>query len=350
MWFFMAINLIDFDESFNKSRAKGLAIAVLHNPVTPDSPEDMKDVLVQAEWVGELVTALGCQAKNVILDPADSDLARKLVNAGDVVFNLVDSSSAEPAAAYWAVSFLERLEKPFTGSGLEAMVLTTDKIHAKVVLRQAGLTTADWVSARDARAFKSGVSYLVKPIREDASIGISQNSVTKPESLEELLSVLAQKEIESGNACFAEVFLPGRELDVPLLETESGVVALTPVELFFKGFSEAGLCEIYSYEAKWGGNLMEYDGVQMHLSQDQELNQQLQSMACKAWDLFGLRGYGKVDFRLDAQGIPHILEINCNPSLYLFWPHHQAGLLSMADVIDTIIHAAGSRQLYENQI
>ncbi|NCB00155.1 MAG: hypothetical protein EOM70_12380, partial [Clostridia bacterium] len=321
MWFFMAINRIDFDKPIDKSRAKRLAIAILHNPVTPDSPEDMKDILVQVKWVGELVSELGHQAKNVILDPADSDLVRKLVNAVDVVFNLVDSSSVEPAAAYWAVSFLERLKKPFTGTGIEAMVLTTDKIHAKVVLRQAGLATADWVSACDRRAFRPGITYLVKPIREDASIGISQDSIVKPESLEELLSVLARKEIESGDAYFAEAYLPGREYDVPLLETASGVVALTPVELQFKGFGEAGLTEIYSYHAKWGGNLVEYDGVQMHLSQDQELNQQLQSMACKAWDLFGLRGYGKMDFRLDAQGIPHILEINSNPSLYLFWPH-----------------------------
>lgn len=322
--------------------------AVLHNIVTEDSPEDMKDILVQAEWIVQLLRELGYQVKIIILDPADPDLLHKLTDSVDVVFNLVDSNRAEPAVAYWAVTCLERLNIPFTGSPIEPMVLTTDKIHAKSRLRQAGLATADWVSSMDTSAFRPQIPYLVKPIREDASIGVSQASVIRPESLQDLLTALAQNEAELGTACFAEHYLPGREFDVPLLATEAGVVALTPVELVFHGFSTAGLYPVYSYDAKWGGNPLEYDGVQLQLSLDPVLNEQLQSMARQAWDLFYLRGYGKVDFRLDAQGCPHILEINCNPSLYLFWPHHQAGLLPMQEVIRRIVCAAETWRSCEN--
>ena len=325
-----------------------LSAAVLHNIVTEDSPEDMKDILVQAEWIVQLLRELGYQVKIIILDPADPDLLHKLTDSVDVVFNLVDSNRAEPAVAYWAVTCLERLNIPFTGSPIEPMVLTTDKIHAKSRLRQAGLATADWVSSMDTSAFRPQIPYLVKPIREDASIGVSQASVIRPESLQDLLTALAQNEAELGTACFAEHYLPGREFDVPLLATEAGVVALTPVELVFHGFSTAGLYPVYSYDAKWGGNPLEYDGVQLQLSLDPVLNEQLQSMARQAWDLFYLRGYGKVDFRLDAQGCPHILEINCNPSLYLFWPHHQAGLLPMQEVIRRIVCAAETWRSCEN--
>lgn len=321
---------------------------VLHNIIAENSPEDMKDVLIQAEWIGQLLCNLGYQVKNIILDPADPNLVHKLTDSVDVVFNLVDSNRAEPAIAYWAVTCLERLNIPFTGSPIEPMVLTTDKIHAKSRLRQAGLATADWVSSMDTSAFRPQIPYLVKPIREDASIGVSQASVIRPESLQDLLTALAQNEAELGTACFAEHYLPGREFDVPLLATEAGVVALTPVELVFHGFSTAGLYPVYSYDAKWGGNPLEYDGVQLQLSLDPVLNEQLQSMARQAWDLFYLRGYGKVDFRLDAQGCPHILEINCNPSLYLFWPHHQAGLLPMQEVIRRIVCAAETWRSCEN--
>ena len=318
---------------------KGLKAGVLHNPVASDFPEDMKDILVQAQWVGELLTGLGIETKNILLDPANSDLISELAET-QLVFNLVDSNRFEPAAAYWAAALLERLQLPYTGSPIEPMVLTTDKIQTKLTLRHAGLVTPDWIRKGDTGQFRQLTTYLLKPVCEDASIGVSQSSVIQPDSLADLLTALARYENLLGCPCFAEEYIAGRDLDVPLLAAESEGQALTPIELVFNGFSEAGLHEIYTYEAKWGGNPVEYDGVEIRLSQDAGLNTQLQAIARQIWDLFALKGYAKVDFRIDAKGNPHILEINCNPSLYAFWPHHQAGLLDMGSVLYRIVQAA----------
>jgi D-alanine-D-alanine ligase-like ATP-grasp enzyme len=95
-----------------------------------------------------VLTGLGIETKNILLDPANSDLISELAET-QLVFNLVDSNRFEPAAAYWAAALLERLQLPYKGSRLNPWVLTTDKIQTKLTLRHAGLVTPDWIRKGD---------------------------------------------------------------------------------------------------------------------------------------------------------------------------------------------------------
>jgi D-alanine-D-alanine ligase len=88
-------------------------------------------------------------------------------------------------------------------------------------------------------------------------------------------------------------------------------------EIDFSAFPP-GKPRIVGYEAKWREGSFEYDNTPRQFdfaNVDRSLLSELGGLAVACWDLFGLRGYGRVDFRVDAEGRPWILEVNANPCL-----------------------------------
>jgi len=122
----------------------------------------------------------------------------------------------------------------------------------------------------------------------------------------------------------AETFLPGRELNVSLLadgeNPEDGVEVLPVAEIVYEGFPD-GMSRVLGYEAKWREDSFAYiHTVRRFLApaksaDDAALIAQAGELARAAWRIFGLRGYARVDLRLDAAGEPRILEVNANPCL-----------------------------------
>lgn len=321
-----------------------LTAVILHNRLFSHSPEDMKDILVQADRIRQSLAELGFEVKIVALDPEDPNLVKKLTEGVDFVFNLIDSSRDEPAIIHWAAAMLENLGVPFSGASVETQLVTTDKVLTKIRLRHAGLLTPDWITLHDTRAFHPGISWIVKPIREDASVGISQDAVCVPNALEDLIERIQKKSTALGTTCFAEVFVEGGEYDALMLMTPGGEVeAMQPIELVFNGFKEAGLNEIYSYEGKWGDGATDYEfgKVGCRLMPRGELADRIQALGLQVWSLFEMKGYGKVDVRVTPDGTIYVIEINCNPSLNAFRPHAKAGLLEPVEVIRRIVNAAG---------
>jgi D-alanine-D-alanine ligase len=102
--------------------------------------------------------------------------------------------------------------------------------------------------------------------------------------------------------------------------------------------------KIVGYAAKWNSNADEYHATQRRFPALSDPEQHaLQDVARRCWTLFGLRGYARVDVRLDRQGVPWVLEVNANPCL-----SRDAGFVAAAleagiryrQVIEMILHAA----------
>ena len=88
-------------------------------------------------------------------------------------------------------------------------------------------------------------------------------------------------------------------------------------EMLFKDYPP-GKPKLLDYRAKWVENSFEYDHTERSLDiapEDRMLTGQLCAIARACWDLFGLRGYARVDFRVDSSGQPFVLEMNANPCL-----------------------------------
>jgi D-alanine-D-alanine ligase len=306
-----------------------MRVAVLHNAVGEGGSPDERDVLVQTGVVSEALAALG-HAVTVL--PCDLNLAlikRRLLEAApDIVFNLVESLEGSGALIHLAPFLLEGMGLCCTGASGEAMMLSSNKIAAKTHLRAAGLPTPDWIgpyphrtrplqTKGSALGSRRRATWIIKSVWEHASIGLDEEGLLHDAGPEAVLATLVQRAPELGGACFAEAYIDGREFNLSILAGPSGPVVLPPAEIRFEGYGPEKP-RIVGYRAKWDADAYEYIHTPRSFDfpkADGPLLAALTETALSAWDRLGVGGYARVDFRVDSQGTPWILEVNANPCL-----------------------------------
>jgi D-alanine-D-alanine ligase len=147
-----------------------------------------------------------------------------------------------------------------------------------------------------------------------------------------------------GGACLAEAFIDGREFNLALLADlhESAPEVLPPAEIRFDAYPP-GKVRVVGYRSKWEEGSFEYNHTPRSFTfpeTDAPLLLRLKELALGCWKLFDLRGYARVDFRVDKEGRPWILEVNANPCLSpdagFLAATRQAGF-TFADVLQRII-------------
>lgn len=320
------------------ARPDGLTVAVLYNDTEAEASADARDVLVQVECVADAVERLGHQWVKI---PATLDLAsveqRLREYAPDVVFNLVESLGGNDRLAHLATSLLDALEIPYSGEQTAATFLSNNKLMAKERLRNAGLPTPGWYAdhpgaaadtwestasgARPSSFPATGLTFpgrfIIKRVHDHSSAGIDDAAVVQVASFAELQAIVRHASEQADRDCFAEQFIDGREFNVSLLAGPSGVDVLPCAEIDFTAFPP-DKPRIVGYLAKWDPAAFEFGATPRTFefpAADQSLLGRLRLLARQCWHLFGLRSYARVDFRVDDDSQPYILEINTNPCL-----------------------------------
>jgi D-alanine-D-alanine ligase len=235
------------------------------------------------------------------------------------VFNLVETVQGTGRLIHLAPAILDYIAMAYTGASTEAVFLTSNKIVAKRFLSKAGIDTPHWISTGNIeRGQQVGTgTYIIKSVWEHASIGLDDGAtmfVTKPD---ELLRELLDRKAKLGGECFAEAFIDGREFNLSLLAANGDPEVLPPAEIIFSDFPEEKP-KVVGYRAKWEPHSFEYIHTPRHFDfteEDTPLLDCLRRIALRCWDLFALRGYARVDFRVDPAGNPWVLEVNTNPCL-----------------------------------
>ncbi len=292
-------------------------VLVIHNEVTDESPADARDILDQIRCVSQALTAEGYETSTLAISLQLEDIKGKLLaERPDIVFNLVEAIDESGQLLPVATSLLDHLRIPYTGAGTEALMLTSNKILTKQWLRLHDIATADWWDpdtrppARPARG-----RWITKPLYEDASIGMDDASVVADFS--DVADRIAQKQRQRPCRWFAEQFIEGREINVALLGGSEGPQILPIPEIQFVDFP-AEKPRIVGYAAKWAEDSFECrHTVRRFIDPRDEasLCEQLGQVALRCWDIFQLRGYARVDFRVDTDGQPWVLEVNANPCI-----------------------------------
>jgi D-alanine-D-alanine ligase len=232
-----------------------------------------------------------------------------------------------------APSLLDAIHIPYTGSPAAAIFLTTHKLLAKERLRHAGIPTPEAFilgktlaplgclgtpcPSGQAHNFGHAVSYILKTVWEHASFGLDDSAVVQPKDAADLEERLRERTALMGRECFAERYVDGREFNLSLLEGTEGPQVLPPAEIDFTGFP-TDRPRIVGYKAKWEAESAEYVLTPRSFdfpATDSPLLDRLGAMARACWHAFGLKGYARVDFRVDPDGEPWVLEINANPCL-----------------------------------
>ena len=306
-----------------------MQIAILHNRVASDASASDRDVLVQVAAVTAALDGLGHRSVAIECDLDLLSLQRRLRDLQpDVVFNLVESLDGSDSLMSLVPALLDRMNVPYTGSPTEAVWLTNHKVLAKERLSQAGLPTPVWRSGtreigsflatdRAAGAIQAGTRFVIKAISEHASIGLDEHSLVTVMDEADLQRHLVGFRKALQRPCFAEQFIDGREFNISLLVHAGGCQVLPPAEIDFSAFP-ADKPRLVGYRAKWEEDSFEYLNTPRRFDfppHDAALLKQIGQIAVACWHLFALRGYSRVDFRVDQDGRPWILEVNANPCL-----------------------------------
>lgn len=294
-----------------------MRVAVLYTPAAEGAPPEDRDGEVQRDAVSSALSELGHEPTAVPFTP---DLGSVIGTLGalrpDRVFNLVESVGGEDRLIHLAPSVLEALRLPYTGAPLDAMLLTTNKIVAKCVMSAAGIPTPPWWQVEGARAGPATFSpsrVILKPIWDHGSPEIGEHSIVELAGPGDALSLLRARDRK--RRLFAEAFVDGREFSVSLMASDGGILALPPIEMRFRDYGSDRF-KVLCYRAKWDLSSFEH----AHTARcfdfgpgDDGLLGRLELLARDCWRVFGLRGYARVDFRVDGGGRPWVLEVNANP-------------------------------------
>jgi D-alanine-D-alanine ligase len=284
-------------------------------------------VLDAVEGVAAACGRLGHEARRAAAPPDPRELLALLDREGaDVVFNLVESVRGETrleAAVAW---LFELAGIAYTGSPPQALSLALDKGLTQAALRGRGVAVpAGIVVARGDEPLE-GLRYpvIVKPVHEDASHGISVDSVCHGEPAarrraHHVLSAYAQPAL-------VEEFVSGREFNVSIVGEGGQAEPLPLREIDYAGFPEHAP-RVLSYDAKWSDASEESKGTRGVAARGlaPALEAAIVGNALAAYRILGLRDYGRIDLRLDGSGVPHVLDVNSNPDL-----SPQAGLAAAA--------------------
>ncbi len=323
-------------------------VAILHNIIDDGASLDNLDTLVQVEAIDEALCSLGHRTTRVPVGLNLADALSVLKEAEcRAAFNLVESIAGSGRHIYLGATVCELASLPYTGCRAEAIMATTDKVATKWVLVKDGLPTAQWYELRgyelrgcelrgcelrgyELRGYDSwagenllndclgeGWDLILKPVYEDGSVGIDDTAVLQHPSAHQLTEALRERIKRSMFPWFAERYIPGREFGVSVIGPACSPKVLPHAEILFQNYADEKL-RLVNYSAKWEEESFEYRNTDRTFSfqeEDAPLLALLSEITLACWNAFGLSGYGRVDFRVDKNGQPFVLEVNANPCI-----------------------------------
>jgi D-alanine-D-alanine ligase len=274
---------------------------------------DKKEV---EEEVAEALAKLGHEPVLHVLDGSLKSLHAVARLDCDLVFNLTESFGGNDLADFCIAGYLELIGKRFTGAGAHGLMLAQDKALAKKIFAFHGIQTPVFAKVYRGRLdFSHHLEFpvIVKPAREDGSIGIEFNAVVH--SIRELMERIDTLHQNFDSPVLIEEYIEGREMYVGILGNQPPT-PLPVVELDLSKLPE-GRPRIASAEVKWGKGTRAYRDAKSVVAEDlpEETVAQLYQTALAAYQALDLRDYGRVDLRLQPDGRVAVIEVNPNPWL-----------------------------------
>jgi len=286
---------------------------IIYNQPGIGALADELDVLDQVAHIEEHLVILGYEvARKGITDRFMDEIPVLAVEKYEFVYNLVESINNKGELNYFIPALLNLYSIPYSGNPLEAMFLTSNKTLASKAMKNAGIGNPSCFFPSQKHMLKPGRKYIVKPIWEDGSLGITEESVFDcVPGFEEKLEGL------DDSHWFIEDFIDGREFNMSVLAGENGPEVMPPAEIVFVDYGDTKP-RIIDFKAKWEEDSFEYENTVREFPGEKlgkDLETRLKESALACWNLFGLRGYARVDARIDSAGNVYVIEINANPCI-----------------------------------
>jgi len=265
----------------------------------------------------------------------------------DLVVNFCDTGFYNvPTQELHLPAFMELFGVPYTGAPPSAMVLCYDKAIVRLVAQAHGIAVP-WEHYVFAEASPDDVPdrfpALIKPNAADGSVGITKDAVVQSRAeMRDYLDWL--RATLPGRDALVQEYLPGAEYGLGLIgNPETALAALPALEVDYARLPK-GLAPILSYESKALPDSPYWTEIKFKragLTQDAE--SRLAASAQLLFARLGLRDYARFDFRVGADGVTKLMEVNPNPA----WANDgklafMAGFagVSYSDMLRRILEAA----------
>lgn len=233
----------------------------------------------------------------------------------DVILNFVESVEGISSFESFITGLFELMNIPYTGNDPLSLSNCLDKSRAKEFLTADGITTPRFFiykpdNENPLRDFNLKFPVISKLVKEDASIGISENSVSCNKA--DLLTQLEFLVSSYGQNIILEEYIEGREFNVAVL----GNHPLPVSEISFNSLPD-NLPKIVTYEGKWIADTVYYNNTVPRCPADIDINTKLllEQTAIRAYHTLNCRDYARVDIRLSNDGVPFVIEVNPNPDI-----------------------------------
>ncbi|MDI6821132.1 MAG: ATP-grasp domain-containing protein [Patescibacteria group bacterium] len=295
---------------------------ILYNVLLDDvEPDDSDSVAMERTEIGAVrksLKELGYEVRTLGLRRITAKVISQIEEIDpDFIFNLCESLYKRSKAEMYIAGLFELLRIPYTGSPPLALGLALNKKKANQILKSIGIPVPPSVVALPGEDLNFGdltPPFIVKPLCEDGSAGITSKSVV--ESYEAVKRLIRDIHENYCQPAIIEEFIDGRELIISLLEEEgvSRVLAVSEID-----FSDLPKNEpkIVSYDAKWNKKSPLYHGTKLICPAeiDNVLKNRIEKIAIKVFKEIGCRDYARVDMRISENRRPYVVEVNTNPDI-----------------------------------
>ncbi|MCR4438980.1 MAG: D-alanine--D-alanine ligase [bacterium] len=304
-----------------RTSRQGLKVLVAYDKLVPpvdDDPDWVSEAAVryEVEAVYQALLRLGHQPAHLAVDDIGSAIEEVRRAKPDVIFNLCEAYKGKAQHEMAVAGVWELLGVPYTGNPPLALGMAQNKVVAKRLFAAAGIRTPAYhvyTAVPRPTDLCLPLPAIAKPSQEDASLGITAQSVVKeatqlPEVVEALLTKYRQPVL-------VEEYVDGREFNVSVLDGEPPqVLPLSEIDF---SVLDADTPRITSYEAKWLPDhpLFQSTPAVCPARVEEGLRRRLERTALRVFHLLHGRDYGRVDMRLDAKGAIFVLEFNPNPDI-----------------------------------
>jgi D-alanine-D-alanine ligase len=266
------------------------------------------------------------------------------------VLNLCDEGfKNDPKKELHVPALLEDIDIPYSGAGPQCLAHCYDKSLVRGIAKEMGIPVPEafFIKPEDT-VFELPLEFpvIVKPNFGDASFGITQRSAAY--NLDQLLSAISEirEEFGYGKPILVEEFLTGKDLSVGIIGNPPESYTILPIiEEDYSALPD-GLPRICGYEAKWIPESPYWNIKSVSADLPSVTEKSIIEWSLKLFERLGCRDYARLDWRLDSEGNPNLLEVNPNPGWC--WDGHLAkmaknGGMSYPELLEAILRAAEQR-------
>lgn len=277
--------------------------------LNPDEPEDALEEYDSPETVEAIAAALESEGHSVIRLGGGLEFITNIFrNKVDFVFNICEGLGNYRSREAQVPSILEMLNIPYSGSDPQCLAICLDKPLTKNLVANAGIRTPAWRVITSINQLDQIIwddfpfPVFLKPAYEGSSKGIRLGS--KTETVTQTFQVASELLERYRQPVMIEQFVPGDEVTVGVLGNSPpavlGIMRVLPRKRsdYF----------IYSLEVKreWE-HLVDYE---CPAQLEKDIIQQVTDSSLKIFEILGCRDFARIDFKLNAEGLPYFLEIN----------------------------------------